>query len=762
VTERPLRAMWLLNHTTARNFEVPMLKRVGVQEIFLPKKILADPSFRSASVDWSEDANLSIPPEDLAILNAADWYDDPGPAAWRIASQHFDAAFFIVLKSDFFRSVTRHFRGAKIWRAYGLPKNSYHDILAWLCRREGPAWPATANNLWFGQAYKHLSDVEPDYIAKRAIFLPAGMADTEVRDTWTGEDRRILFVCPDLAFSEFYQEIYRNFKATFGDMPYVVAGAQPVAIQDRRVLGYVPKEQHDRHMRELRVMYYHSTDPNHVHYHPFEAVRAGMPLVFMAGGLLDTLGGLNLPGRCTSPEEARNKINRILDGDRRLIEDVRRSQQLLLAPMKVEHCEPVWRANFQKIVQKLGESVTVNRSTRARKKRIAVILPIEYRGGTLRGAKLLAQAIFAGSRADGADIEVVFGHLNNPQCYPREAFEDLPDSIRRRPYSWRLLSHPEAVRACDYAGLSGTLTNQEYIIPDDGINQFTDCDLWIVVSDRLSYPLLPLRPYLLMVYDYLQRYQLLFDDDANQRFVGRAHAAEAVLVTTEFTARDARQFAGIPTRKIKKVPMLAPGFPAEVKSSPDQADLPRYFIWTTNLAPHKNHEVAFKALRLYYEKYAGALECHVTGVDTRDMLKRDLPHLKMLREIRRSSRKLRENLKLEGELSDRSFWIALQGAALLWHPGLIDNGTFSVIEAAHLDVPSLSSDYPAMREIDSQFGLNLTWMDPDDPNDMARKLKLMETNLETARNNLPSAELLAGQSVDRLAGAYWSVIRDYL
>ena len=67
-----------------------------------------------------------------------------------------------------------------------------------------------------------------------------------------------------------------------------------------------------------------------------------------------------------------------------------------------------------------------------------------------------------------------------------------------------------------------------------------------------------------------------------------------------------------------------------------------------------------------------------------------------------------------------------------------------------------------MREIDQQFALHLTWMDPDDPDDMARQLKQMETDLETPRRRLPSAEQLASQSVDKLAGAYWNVIKDYL
>ena len=380
----------------------------------------------------------------------------------------------------------------------------------------------------------------------------------------------------------------------------------------------------------------------------------------------------------------------------------------------------------------------------------------------MRGTKLLAGAIVEGAKAAGDDIEVVLGHLDDPSCYPKEEFIDLPVSIRRRPYSWRTMSHEEAVRACAYAGLKGSLGSQAYQAPDDGMSQFTDCDLWIIVSDRLDLPLLPVRPYLLMVYDYLQRYQVMFDEDTNQGFVAHAHAAEAVMVTTAFTAGDARQFAGIPAKKIKKVPMLAPEFSATETSARLKEDGASFFIWTTNPAPHKNHENAFKALRLYYDKYDGTLECRVTGVDTKNMLKRDVPNLKMLRDIRRSSAALKQHLRIEGELSDQRYQDQLGRAVFLWHPARIDNGTFSVVEAAHLGVPALSSDYPAMREIDQQFALNLTWMDPDDPDDMARQLKRMETDFEILRCHLPSAEQLARQSVDKLAGAYWNVIRDYL
>jgi glycosyltransferase involved in cell wall biosynthesis len=91
----------------------------------------------------------------------------------------------------------------------------------------------------------------------------------------------------------------------------------------------------------------------------------------------------------------------------------------------------------------------------------------------------------------------------------------------------------------------------------------------------------------------------------------------------------------------------------------------------------------------------------------------------------------------------------------LWHAGRIDNGTFSVVEAAGLGVPALSSDYPAMREMNEQFSLNLAWMDASDPQAMAQAIIDMEQKHKERRAMLPTADQLASQSIERLAPAYW-------
>ncbi|MFT4121249.1 glycosyltransferase [Bradyrhizobium sp.] len=762
---RPLRAMWLLNHGTARKFEVPMLKQVGIEEVFLPKVYPADPSFRSASVDYSEDQYLTIPPADLDALNRVDWYKDPGVEAWQTANAHFDVLFFILLDTRFLKSMTRHFRGVKVWRTYGLqdPPKSYSHVLNLLEGWEGPSWShETARNFWFGQGYSHLAEAEPRWLAERAVHLPVGLADASVRDGWTGDDKRILFVCPDLQLNSYYQGVYKTFRQSFSGLPYVVAGAQPVPVQDPNVLGYVPAAEYDVMMRRLAVMYYHSSEPNHVHYHPFEAVKAGMPLVFMAGGMLDRLGGRALPGRCTSPMQARQKLERILRGDKGLIEQIRSSQSVLLESLTADHCEPIWRSGLQKMLGRLADERARELHPRLRKdKKIAVILPVEYRGGSLKAAKLLAKTLLNGSRQDGSEAKIVFAHIDAPSYRP-DQFDDLPAGIDRRPFRWRILSTGEATRAAAYAGLRGTLKHSTYMVPDDGINHLMDCDLWIVVSDRLSHPLLPVRPHLLVVHDYLQRYSPILHDGAGREFIDRAHCADAVVVTTEFTAADARQFVGLPAEKLIKLPMLAPSFSTQgLEDLPNDASPSPYFVWTTNLAEHKNHENAFEALASYYEDHGGKLKCFITGVDTNRMLSSDLPHLKQLQGWYRSNKYIRHNIRILGELSDRAFRATLYRAAFLWHPARIDNGTFSAVEAASLSVPSLSSDYLAMREMDREFGLNLSWSDPASAIDMAAKLKLMEESCQSLRRHLPSRKQLDELGSNHVARAYWQAVKEF-
>ena len=518
-------------------------------------------------------------------------------------------------------------------------------------------------------------------------------------------------------------------------------------------------------MQTFRVMFYHSTEPNHMHDHPFEAIKNGMPLIFMAGGLLDKLGGKTLPGRCKTIKEARKKIQRILNDDWKLIESIRKSQMILLEPIKFENCIDAWRIGLDKILSNLETTqlrdAEIKANTFVKKKRIGVIIPVGYRGGTLRGAKLVAEAIFLGSQKAGEEVEVILGHLDLPDLYSDEDFLDMPIEIKLRPYKWKIIDKTTAECSILYSKIECNLHNSYYQIPDDGINYFLDCDLLIIISDRLEHPLLPIRPYVLIVYDYLQRYENFLSQEINQKFINAAHNAEKIFVITEFTKQDALQFAKLPESKVVKLPILIPDY-NRINLNKNKDISNPYFLWTTNTAIHKNHENAFKALKIYYEELSGKLKCFVSGVNTDTLLTSLCLELKSLPKILNSSPLFKKNFEILGEMSEYQYWNTLFNSEFLWHPSKIDNGTFSVIEAAFLGVPSLSSYYPAIREVDEQFYLNLMWIDAFNPMDMAQKLKKMEIEAGNRRLLLPSQKDLSNNLVENLSPQYWNIIKDCL
>jgi hypothetical protein len=346
---QPVRAMWIINHTTARKFEVPMLKSLGISEIFLPKLVPATNEFRSCSIDWSEDANLTIPKDDLDILNRTNWYERPLPDAWRIANRHFDIAF-VIASSTILQSAIDRFDSALVFRAYGFDKtanySSYFQAITGGQAKESIS--QMKKRFWFGEAYDNIHQNEPSYLAKRRLFLPAGLNATDTSNDWTGNDRRLMFVCPDAFGNPYYRKIYYSFCDNFRDFDYVVGGQQYAKTSDPRILGLVPAETHRSNMRNFRVMFYHSDEPRHLHYHPLEAIAAGMPLVYMAGGMLDRFGGDNQPGRCLSIEEARSKIRRVLDDDTTLINEIRERQRRILDHVSVEYCHPFWKRSIKR------------------------------------------------------------------------------------------------------------------------------------------------------------------------------------------------------------------------------------------------------------------------------------------------------------------------------------------------------------------------------------------------------------------------------
>jgi hypothetical protein len=183
--------------------------------------------------------------------------------------------------------------------------------------------------------------------------------------------------------------------------------------------------------------------------------------------------------------------------------------------------------------------------------RLAVLLPHAYLGGTIRLLVNLVRHLAA--RWPGplvlavpADhLEVIAGDLDPLR-------RDIPE-LEIRGLRWRQVEPDEARELATGAGLDvGRWISGRYQVPADGGADFRDCGFWLFVSDRLEYPLVPLRPYGVFVTDHLQRYvPEIFDatayadpDSAPWNFLRNVRNADLVVATSRDTAADVIGYAG--------------------------------------------------------------------------------------------------------------------------------------------------------------------------------------------------------------------------
>ncbi|HEY3389938.1 MAG TPA: glycosyltransferase [Prolixibacteraceae bacterium] len=388
--------------------------------------------------------------------------------------------------------------------------------------------------------------------------------------------------------------------------------------------------------------------------------------------------------------------------------------------------------------------------------KVAIMLPHYYKGGTLRAAKNIAKQIAVGARLSGDEVGVVFSYVGGDHYDKNEDFLDLLDNnIEVRETFWNQVPKEDCVYLSRLLRFPVSQYGSPYYsIPNDGANDFYDCDFWIIISDRLSAPVLPLRKYIIVTYDYIQRYvpeifsETLWNLQTNS-FFPIVKNAEAVFVTTPSTMDDLISYAGVPKNRVV---LFENSFDElQVGEIKENADIRRisddYFVWTTNTTNHKNHIRALKALEKYYSYYNGTLKIVITGGNTKyfdpsfqgtDKFLMNHPYIKSISNLIENSRILQEKMTILGELSDLEYMQTVQEAKFIWHPNLYDNGTFSVIEAGYLGIPALSSKYPAMEFIENAYKLNMRFFDPYNISIMAKALKEMEISYKYVI--LPSKE----------------------
>lgn len=769
------RIFWLFNHTSLRNFELPLLRDMGY-EIYCPKHFTVEFGDYSASVTYDYDKDLTISPEDLRTLNDADLYNGFSPEIMAIINRWFDIAFVTNMVKPL-RDLAFGYKGVLVLHTFGwignISSTDFIKVLAGYGLLS--ALEKMGERFWFAPTYAHLTEIESPFMQNRSVYLPIGMKDVTLQRTWQGGDPRFLFVCPKIQTNPYYNGIYRQFQRDFGKMPHVIGGAQPQPVEnDSTVTGFLPAEEYAWQMDHLCAMYYHCTEMYHLQYHPLEAIRRGMPVVFMAGGMLDKLGGKNLPGRCKNVQEAKNLLRRLSNGDRKLIQTITSSQPILLDKFSLDYCKPFWEAGMQKIERIVSANAAAQPSIK--KKRIALVMPAPYTGGVLdysiRFAVCLQDAIIRHK----APIELVFSYPDFPIYREKDYFTILKKKniplrtylLFDKDYTWRKRTE-EIMGFQTKKGSNISDVFETFSALKDNIADYSDCDYIIYTADgpysgRTGFML---QPYAVVAHDYIQRYcPECISPDADRVKLDMQRKADRVFVTSAPTMTDAIQYAGLPKEKVFLTPLMLD--PMEPPKLQIEEEIPRkpYFLWSTNAVPHKNHLRALAALEQYYID-GGMMNCVVTGANTKYLGMKKLPedapvlHSYVMRIVKRisDSSVLKKHLKIKGELPKINYQQLLSHAAFVFHPGYGDNGNGTAVDAAGMGIPTLSSDYPAMHYLAEFMGMPMQYMNPFRTESMAEALLDMEKNHEIYSQALPSREKLMEHDYRAQGEALYQIIK---
>lgn len=395
------------------------------------------------------------------------------------------------------------------------------------------------------------------------------------------------------------------------------------------------------------------------------------------------------------------------------------------------------------------------RRARARS-RIAVVLASDRGSWQEARAAGIARAVAEGAAALGREVEIVLAPVGSAVAEPTGPLRDLAEPLRVRPHQWRVMQADESRRAAAYAGLDG-VAERVHLVPDDGIRQFLDCDLWVVVDPRLSAPLLPMRPCLVLIDDWLHHAAGALSGDAVRSLADTVASARGVAVFSEWMRREANAFLGVGEDRLVRLPRFLPTRRDGLRSPPEHAD---HFVWFVGPEPFEGLSIACEAMRRTVNRPGGRPACRIVPLEAAGVVGEDPP-------LPEEVRGLLEDATLDGRVvlarqpaySQETIAAEAASAAFVWQPSPFDDGRLVVAEAARAGAGCVVADSPPNREIGAWLGSHglaagLVWTDPADPVSIADAL--------AAGVVRPSSPSVQAADALPLQEASWAAVEKFL
>lgn len=320
-----MKILYLLNHKTLTDFEVPILLKGG-HEVYMSKNFNSlKPGENSINHSTSRyyDNFLSTHVTTLKTIDNIDFYSsyyELSQMEMDIINSHFDCIFLTSLISEkLLNQLSHSFHGEIYFRFFGLSgETSYKDLLS-------SSFPGTDfSRFKYLFSYQEIIDFELsrkdnfDFFNKEnSIFLPLGLSNSFVcnyLETYKPSKSQICFVNSriDDGPNSYYRNIYLDFLNKFEGLPFIILGKNNSCVEGKPyILNNLNDDEYYKEFQHSLFMYYHSKEERHLHYHPLEASIIGVPVLFYSQSLLKSFLP-NSPGICYSENEMLEKCRLIL------------------------------------------------------------------------------------------------------------------------------------------------------------------------------------------------------------------------------------------------------------------------------------------------------------------------------------------------------------------------------------------------------------------------------------------------------------------
>ncbi|WP_282010034.1 hypothetical protein [Nitrospina watsonii] len=320
----PKRIFWLGMHKVLTKTELPRLRTLGY-EVFNPP-YLSSVKDQSACLEWDADQPTTLPKNVFQALSKFNFFYNEIPAdIAKLLNDYFDAVV-VTISPRWLRSILGVYKGTVIYRTYGQ-----HYALSDELKREGLLLEiANRNNFVFMPHAEEALYGEHSWLKDIAVVSPYCLPSDILQHegSWGKCDRRaneIIITCPNID-NPFFREHYQFLKKNFSEKHFLYYGVQISDVDDPQVVGTLAREKLIARFRRAAGYLYTYTDPRVCYLPPIEMMVLGGPVLFLKGSLLDRYFGEDAPGRCLDIRDAKEKIERLLVGDKSFIHAIILSQ----------------------------------------------------------------------------------------------------------------------------------------------------------------------------------------------------------------------------------------------------------------------------------------------------------------------------------------------------------------------------------------------------------------------------------------------------